>query len=213
MKMKNLAMLVAMLALVLGIGSSALAQVMGEHHAQQPSTQQQQAQQPAAQQAQQPSTQQQQAQQPAAQQQQAQQPSTQQQQAQQPPVQQPEAPPAQQPQAQEPPAQQPQAPEPPVELSCADIYRAEQAELAAGSGYPTSVSDEARACDDSGEANPYPAPYFYDDEGFLYVYDPVADRYTALDPATGLLRFYDIVTDSYSTYDPATGEYLTDEYL
>jgi outer membrane biosynthesis protein TonB len=206
MKMKNLALLVAMLALVLGIGGSALAQVMGEHHAQQPAAQQQQAQQPAAQQqqAQQPSTQQQQAQQPSTQQQQAQEPPAQQPQA--PPAQQAQEPPAQQPQA--PPAQQPQAPEPPVELSCADIYRAEQAELAAGSGYPTSVSDEARACDDSGEANPYPAPIFYDDEGFLYVYDPVADRYTAPDPATGLLHFYDIVTDSYSTYDPETGEYL-----
>jgi hypothetical protein len=188
MKMKNLALLVAMLALVLGIGSSALAQVMGEHQAQQPAAQQQQAQQPAAQQ------------------QQAQQPSTQQQQAQEPPAQQPQAPPAQQPQA--PPAQQPQAPEPPVELSCADIFRAEQAELAAGSGYPTSVSDEARACDDSGEPNPYPAPYFYNAEGFLFVYDPVADRYTAPDPATGLLYIYDIITDSYYTYDSATGEYL-----
>jgi hypothetical protein len=176
--MKNLALLVAMLALVLGIGSSALAQVMGEHHAQQAPAQQQQAQEPPAQQ----------------------------QQAQEPPAQQPQEPQAQQ--AQEPPAQQPQAPEPPVELSCEDIFRAEQAELAAGSGYPTSVSDEARACDASGEANPYPAPYFYDDEGFLYVYDPVADRYTAPDPATGLLRFYDIVTGSYSTYDPVTGEYL-----
>ncbi len=165
MKMKNLALLVAMLALVLGIGGSALAQVMGEHHAQQPAAQQQQAQEP----------------------------------------------PAQQPQAQEPPAQQPQAPEPPVELSCAEIYRAEQAELAAGSGYPTSVSDEARACDDSGEANPYPAPIIYDDEGFLYTYDPVADRYTAPDPATGLLRIYDIVIGSYYTYDPNTGEY--GEYL
>ena len=150
MKMKNLALLVAMLALVLGIGSSALAQVMGEHHAQEPPAQQQQA----------------------------------------------------------PPAQQPQAPEPPVELSCADIYRAEQAELAAGSGYPTSVSDEARACDASGEANPYPAPYFYDDEGFLYVYDPVADRYTAPDPATGLLYIYDLVTDTFYTYDPASGSYV-----
>ena len=180
--MKNLALLVAMLALVLGIGSSALAQVMEEHHTQEPPAQQ--AQEPQAQQAQEPQAQQ----------------------AQEPPAQQPQAPPAQQPQAL--PAQQPQAPEPPVELSCADIYRAEQAELAAGSGYPTSVSDEARACDASGEANPYPAPYFYDDEGFLFVYDPVADRYTAPDPATGLLRFYDIVTGSYSTYDPATGEYL-----
>jgi hypothetical protein len=152
MKISKLTLLVVTLALVLGICSSALAQVMEEHDAQEP--------------------------------------------------------PAQEPPAQEPPAQQPPAQEPPAELSCQDIFRAEQAELGAGSAYPTSVSEEARACEESGEVNPYPAPYFYDSEGFLYAYDPVADRYTAPDPVTGLLYIYDIVTDSYYTYDPATGSYV-----
>ena len=165
MTIKNPMLLVAILALVLGIGSSALAQVTEEHEDQEH-------------------------------------------QAQEPQTQEPQAQESQAQQAPEPPAQQPQAPAPPVELSCADIFRAEQAELGAGSDYPTSVSDEARACEDSGEVNPYPAPYFYDSEGFLYVYDPVADRYTSTDPATGLLRIYDLVTDSYYTYDPATGTYV-----
>jgi hypothetical protein len=74
--------------------------------------------------------------------------------------------------------------------------------------YPTSVSDEARACEDSGEVNTYPAPYFYDSDGFLYVLDPVADRYTSHDPATGLLNIYDLVTRSFYTYDPASGTYV-----
>ena len=95
-----------------------------------------------------------------------------------------------------------------VEVPCADIFRDEQAELAALGEYPTVASDEARACEDFGVANPFPAPYFYDTDGFLYVYDPVADRYTSLDPATGYLYIYDLVTDAFYTYDPATGTYV-----
>ncbi len=65
-----------------------------------------------------------------------------------------------------------------------------------------------RACEELGVPNPYPAPYFYDTEGFLYTYDPVADRYTAPDPATGLLYIYDLITDTFYTYEPATGSYV-----
>lgn len=168
MKIKKLTLLVASLAMVLGIGTSALAQETQDHHAQEPPAQQQ--------------------------------PQTQQPQAQQPQVQGPPA--------QEPAAQQPQAQEPPVKLSCADIFREEQTLLAQTGVYPTSVSDEARACEDSGEVNTYPAPYFYDSEGFLYVLDPVADRYTSHDPATGLLYIYDLVTRSFYTYDSARGTYV-----
>ena len=95
-----------------------------------------------------------------------------------------------------------------VEVPCADIFRDEQAELAVLGEYPTVASDEARACEELGVANPFPAPYFYDTEGFLYVYDPVADRYTSTDPATGLLYIYDLITATFYTYDPATGEYV-----
>lgn len=95
-----------------------------------------------------------------------------------------------------------------VEVPCADIFRDEQAELAAIGEYPTVASDEARACEDFGLANPFPAPYFYDTEGFLYTFDPVADRYTAPDPATGLLYIYDLVTDTFYTYNPASGTYV-----
>lgn len=111
--------------------------------------------------------------------------------------------------AEEPAAEEPAAEEPAAELSCADIFRAEQTELAEFGVYPTSVSDQARACEDSGSVNPYPAPYFYDTDGFLYTYDPVSDRYTSeADPATGVYYIYDIVTDAFYTYDPASGTYL-----
>src|SRR5215204_7181113 len=43
--------------------------------------------------------------------------------------------------------------EPAAEASCADLFRAEQEELAESRVYPTSVSEEARACEDSGETN------------------------------------------------------------
>ncbi len=95
-----------------------------------------------------------------------------------------------------------------VEVPCADIFRDEQAELGAVGVYPTAASDEARACEDLGVANPYPAPYFYDTEGFLYVFDPVGDRYTSYDEATGLLYIYDLISDSFYTYDPASGTYV-----
>ena len=36
--------------------------------------------------------------------------------------------------------------EPAAEASCADLFRAEQEELAESRVYPTSVSEEARAC-------------------------------------------------------------------
>ena len=153
MKIKKLTLLVASLAMVLGIGTSALAQGTQEHHAQEPPAQQQ-------------------------------------------------------PQTQEPQPQQPQAQEPPVELSCADIFREEQRQLAETGVYPTPVSDEARACEDSGEVNTFPAPAFSDSEGFLYVLDPIADRYTSHDPATGLLYIYDLVTRSFYTYDSARGTYV-----
>src|SRR5215218_6370307 len=158
MKIRKLTLLVASLAMVLGIGTSALAQGTQEHHAQEPPAQQQ------------PQTQ---------------------------------DPQAQQPQTQGPPAQEPQ-----VELSCADIFREEQRQLAETGVYPTPVSDEARACEDSGEVNTFPPPIFSDSEGFLYVLDPIADRYTSHDPATGLLHIYDLVTRTYYTYDPASGTYV-----
>ncbi len=57
--------------------------------------------------------------------------------------------------------------------------------------------------------NLYPVPYFYDTEGFMYTYDPVADRYTSdPDPATGIYYVYDLVNDRFYTYDPASGTYL-----
>ena len=158
MKIRKLTLLVASLAMVLGIGTSALAQGTQEHHAQEPPAQQQ------------PQTQ---------------------------------DPQAQQPQTQGPPAQEPQ-----VELSCADIFREEQRQLAETGVYPTPVSDEARACEDSGEVNTFPPPIFSDSEGFLYVLDPIADRYTSHDPASGLLRIFDMVTDSFYTYNPASGTYV-----
>jgi hypothetical protein len=95
-----------------------------------------------------------------------------------------------------------------VEVPCADVFRDEQAELAALADYPTVASDEARACEELGVPNPYPAPYLYDTEGFLYTYDPVADRYTAADPASCLLYIYDLVAATFYTYDPATSSYV-----
>ncbi len=149
MKIKKLTLIVAMLAMVLGIGSYALAQVAEEPVAQEPTTEQ--------------------------------------------PV-----------------AQEPVAPEPVLdEVSCQGIFRSEQAELADVGVYPTSVSERARACEDAGFVNLYPVPYFYDTDGFIYTYDPVADRYTSNpDPATGIYYIYDLVTDRFYTYDPASGTYL-----
>jgi hypothetical protein len=95
-----------------------------------------------------------------------------------------------------------------VEVPCADIFRDEQAELGAVGVYPTAASDEARACEDFGVANPYPAPYFYDPDGFLYVFNPVEDRYTSYDEATGLLYVYDLIAASFYIYDPASSTYV-----
>ena len=108
-------------------------------------------------------------------------------------------------------AQEPAAQEPVLdETSCETRFRDEQAELAANGGvYPTAVSDDARACEELGFVNLYPVPYFYDSEGFLYTFDPVADRYASNpDPAIGVYHIYDLVTDRFYTYDPASGTYL-----
>ena len=158
MQVKKLTLMVAMLAMVLGIGGYALAQVAEEPVAQEPAAEQ--------------------------------------------PV-------TQQPVAQEPAAQEPAAQEPVLdEASCETRFRDEQAELAATGVYPTAVSDDARACEELGFVNLYPVPYFYDSEGFMYTYDPVADNYTSdPDPATGIYYIYDLVTDRFYTYDPASGTY------
>jgi len=95
------------------------------------------------------------------------------------------------------------------EASCEGIFRDEQVELAQLGVYPTSVSEDARACEDLGFVNLYPVPYFYDTEGFMYTYDPVSDRYNSdLDPATGVYYIFDLVTDRFYTYDPVSGTYL-----
>lgn len=162
MKIRKLTLMVAMLAMVLGISGYALAQVAEEPVAQEePPAEESVASEPA-------------------------------------------------PAAQEPVAQEPAAQEPVLdEASCEGIFRAEQAELAVTGVYPTPVSDDARACEELGFVNLYPVPYFYDTEGFMYTYDPVADRYTSdPDPATGIYYIYDLVTDRFYTYDPASGTYL-----
>jgi hypothetical protein len=117
---------------------------------------------------------------------------------------------AQEPAVQEPVVQEPVVPEPVLDAaSCETRFRDEQAELAATGVYPTPVSDDARACEELGFVNLYPVPYFYDTDGFMYTYDPVADRYTSdPDPATGIYYIYDLVTDRFYTYDPASGTYL-----
>jgi hypothetical protein len=117
---------------------------------------------------------------------------------------------AQEPAVQEPVAQEPVVPEPVLDaVSCETRFRDEQAELAATGVYPTPVSDDARACEDLGYVNLYPVPYFYDTDGFMYTYDPVADRYTSNpDPTTGIYYIYDLVTDRFYTYDPVSGRYL-----
>jgi hypothetical protein len=95
------------------------------------------------------------------------------------------------------------------EASFETRFRDEQAELAAIGVYPTPVSDDARACENLGFVNLYPIPYFYDADGFMYTYDPVAERYTSNpDPATGVYHIYDLVTDRLYTYDPANRTYL-----
>ncbi len=110
--------------------------------------------------------------------------------------------------AEEPTAQEPEAQEPEAEESCADIFLREQIELAEVGVYPTSVSEEARACEDSGETNPYPAPYFYDENDRLYTYNPINDHYiTSFDEAAGVYYIYDLVSGAFYTYDPVSGTY------
>jgi hypothetical protein len=180
MKIKKLALIVAVLAMVLAIGGYALAQVPEEPAAPEPAA----------------------AEQPIGQEPVAQEPV-----AQEPVVQEPVT---QEPAVQGPVAQEPVAQEPVLnEASCETRFRDEQAELAATGVYPTPVSDDARACEDLGFMNLYPIPYFYDADGFMYTYDPVADRYTSNpDPATGVYHIYDLVADRFYTYDPANRTYL-----
>jgi len=92
------------------------------------------------------------------------------------------------------------AQEPAAEASCADLFRAEQEELAESRVYPTSVSEEARACEDSGETNPYPAPYFYDPDGVLYILYPLEDAYfSSCDETTGVYNVYDLAIKAFYT--------------
>jgi hypothetical protein len=179
MKINKLTLMVATLVMLLGIGGYALAQVAEEPVTQEPAAEQPAAQEPVAQE-------------PVAQEPVAQEPV------------------AQEPVAQEAAAQEPVAQEPVLDAaSCDTRFRDEQAELAATGVYPTPVSDDARACEELGFVNPYPVPYFYDTEGFMYTYDPVADRYTSdPDPTTDVYYIYDLVTDRFYTYDPASGTYL-----
>jgi hypothetical protein len=107
MKIRKLTLIVAMLAMILGIGSYALAQVAEEPVAEEPLVEQ--------------------------------------------PV-------AQEPVVQEPVVEEPVATEPVVEISCEDVFQAEQIELAKASSYPTSVSDRARECEDLGYVNYFPHP-------------------------------------------------------
>ena len=115
----------------------------------------------------------------------------------------------QEPATQEPAAQEPAAQQPAAEVDCPAVFRAEQLELADTGVYPTSVSGEARACEDSGAINPYPAPYFYDTDGFLYIYDPINARYTSdYDPVNGVYYIYDLINDAFYTFDPVSGTYV-----
>jgi hypothetical protein len=183
-KIRKPTLIVAMLAMVLAIGGYALAQAAEEPVTQEPV-----------------------AEEPVAQETAAEQPVAQEPVGQVPVAQEPVA---QEPAVQEPVVQEPVVPEPVLDAaSCETRFRDEQAELAATGVYPTPVSNDARACEDLGFVNVYPIPYFYDTDGFMYIYDPVADRYTSdPDPATGIYYIYDLVTDRFYTYDPARGTYL-----
>ena len=163
MKIRKLMLLVATLAVVLGIGSSAVAQVAEEPAAEEPAAEEPTAEEPAA-----------------------------------------EEPAEEESVAEEPAEEESVEEEPVAEGSCADVFRDEQIELAERGVYPTSVSDQARACEDSGVANPYPAPYFYDDGGLLYTYDPVRDHYvSSYDEAAGVYYVYDLVSGAFYAYEPA----------
>jgi hypothetical protein len=204
MKINKLTLMVATLVMLLGIGGYALAQVVEEPVTQEPAAEQPAAQEPVAQEpvAQEPVAQEPVAQEPVAQEAAAQEPVAQEAAAQEPV--------AQEAAAQEPVAQEPVVQEPVLDAaSCDTRFRDEQAELAATGIYPTPVSDDARACEELGFVNLYPVPYFYDTEGFMYTYDPVADRYTSdPDPATGIYHIYDLFTERFYTYDPINRTYL-----
>ena len=60
--------------------------------------------------------------------------------------------------APEPAAQEPAPQQPVPDVSCEEVFREEQSELADTGVYPTSVSDQPRAIEDSGFENPFPAP-------------------------------------------------------
>lgn len=93
-------------------------------------------------------------------------------------------------------------------IPCFGAFREEQEELVVTGAYPTAASEAVRACEDFGVANPYPAPYFYDTDGFLYSYDPIEGIYSAPDPATGFVYIYSPANGAFYTYDPATGTYV-----
>ena len=87
------------------------------------------------------------------------------------------------------------------------LFRQEQQDLVQF-GYPTPVSERARACEKLGYTNPYPAPAMLDSEGFVYPYDPIEGQYLYFDPNTGLYYVLDPATGKVSTYDPVKGTYL-----
>ncbi len=96
-----------------------------------------------------------------------------------------------------------------TEVPCEQIYRDEQVELAQTGVYPTQVSEQARACEELGVVSYFPAPYFYDADGFLYTLDPVGDRYISdFDEAAGVYYIYDLVSGAFYAYDPASGTYV-----
>ncbi len=104
-----------------------------------------------------------------------------------------------------------EAPSPVVDpstLPCGvSLFRQEQQELVQV-GYPTSVSERARECEELGYENPYPAPALLGPDGFVYPYDPIEGKYLYLDPDTGLYYVLDPDSGDVSAYDPVSGTYL-----
>jgi hypothetical protein len=93
-------------------------------------------------------------------------------------------------------------------LTCGvSLFKQEQEELVQF-GYPTPVSQRARACEKLGYTNPYPAPAMLDADGFVYPYDPIEGQYMYFDPNTGFYYVLDAATGKVSTYDPVKGIYL-----
>jgi hypothetical protein len=87
------------------------------------------------------------------------------------------------------------------------LFRQEQQELVQ-SGYPTSVSERARECEQLGFVNPYPAPALLGPDNVVYPYDPIEGQYYYIDPDTGLYYILDPASDTVSTYDPVSGTFL-----